>query len=265
MGRKVTPAELRQIFRRGEAAQPTGALAPGFAQANLAIIPEDHADAFSGFLAANARACPLLSRGKPGDPTLPALGEDIDIRHDLPRYRVFRDGKAAEMPLDIAGLWQDDMTAFAVGCSLSFEEELTQRGVHLRSYGPGVTCSAFDTCIPNTSAGPFGGNLVVTMRAIRKDQVTLAIDITKHHPLAHGAPVHIGDPEAIGVDLDQPIDGIGLTDIREDETPVFWACGVTLERAIKSAALPLAITHAPGHMLITDRPVRKPESPNGNS
>lgn len=247
----MTPAEWRARFRAGEVRQ-TAALCPGFAQANMAFIPAAFADDFEGFLRANPAACPLLARGRAGEPALPDLG-DFDLRHDLPLYRLFREGRAAERVADIAAEWRDDLVPFAIGCSLSFEADLVAAGVTLRCHAPGVSCSAFDTAIPNRAAGPFGGPLVVTMRAIPADQVALAEAVTRAHPDAHGAPVHAGDPAAIGVDLSRPIDELGLTDIRPGEVPVFWACGVTMERAIAAARLPFAITHAPGHMLITDR------------
>jgi uncharacterized protein YcsI (UPF0317 family) len=247
----VTPADWRLRFRRGEVRQ-TSALCPGFAQANMAFVPADVADDFESFLQANIAACPLLARGKPGVPRLPELG-DFDLRHDLPLYRLFHNGRAGDRVPNIAAVWRDDLIAFAIGCSLTFEADLVAAGVSLRCHAPGLSCAAFDTGIPNRAAGAFGGNLVVTMRAVPAGQVDRAIAVTRAHPEAHGAPVHVGDPAAIGVDLAQPIDGLGLTDILPGEVPVFWACGVTMERAITTAALSFAITHAPGHMLITDR------------
>lgn len=252
----VTPADWRARFRAGEVRQ-TAALCPEVMQANMAFIPAEHADAFEAFLLANPAACPLLARGLPGDPTLPKLG-DLDLRRDLPLYRLFSDGRPSGLVPDIVAHWRPDLVPFAIGCSLSFEGDLVAAGVSLRCHAPGCSCSAFDTTIPTHGVGPFGGNLVVSMRAVRADHVELATAVTKAHPQAHGAPVHIGDPAAIGVDLTRPIDGLGLTDIRADEVPVFWACGVTMERAITAARLPFAITHAPGHMLITDLPVRAP-------
>lgn len=251
----MTPRALRQAFRQGHETTLTAGLAPGYMQANVAIVQQDHADDFEGFLRANARACPLLARGKPGDPSLPSLGDDIDIRTDLPLYRVLRDGQPAGDVASVADLWRDDLVAFAIGCSLSFEADLAAGGVALRCYGENRSCSAFDTSLPNTKVGPFGGMMVVSMRAVRADQVALATELTREHPDAHGAPVHVGDPAKIGVDLNAPIDGIGMTDIGAGEVAMFWACGVTMERALAAAALPLAITHAPGHMLITDRAV----------
>jgi uncharacterized protein YcsI (UPF0317 family) len=250
----LDPAELRRLARAGRLDRPTGSLAPGHQQANIAIVPAAVADAFAAFCAANEAACPVLARGHPGDPSLSVLGPDIDIRRDVPRYRVFRDGRPTAMPADIADLWRTDLVAFAIGCSLSFEADLVAAGIDLRCYGPGVTCSAFDSAIANAAVPPFRGNLVVSMRAIRAHQVDRVVALTAAHPQAHGPPVHVGDPAAIGVDLTQPIDGIGLTDIAPGEVPVFWACGVTMERAIAGAGLDLAITHAPGHMLITDLP-----------
>lgn len=248
----MTPSALRLAFRMGELAAPTAALANGYQQANLAIVPQDCANAFEGFLRANPRSCPILARGRVGDPTLPTLCKDIDIRTDLPRYRVLRKGEAAEDLDQIDHLWRDDLVSFAVGCSLSFEADLVAGGVLLRCHGSRVSCSAFDSNIPNAQSGPFGGNMVVSMRAIRTEHVALATALSAKYPNAHGAPVHVGDPAQIGVDLSAPIDGIGLIDIAEGEVPVFWACGVSMERALSSALLPLAITHAPGHMLITD-------------
>lgn len=247
---------------------PTGAQAPGLVQTNLAIVPDAIADDFHEFLKANPAPFPLLARGRAGDPFLPELGADIDLRTDLPRYRIFRTGIPTDDPTDICTLWRDDLVAFAIGCSLTFEADLVAGGVDLRCHAPGVTCSAFDSSIPLVPFGPFAGNMVVSMRAVRTRQVDLAEEITRNHPDAHGAPVHAGDPAEIGVDLAHPIDGIGLTDIRAGETPVFWACGVSLERAIAHAAPDLAITHAPGHMLITDRrsiPVADPSAPTSKA
>jgi len=248
----MTPAEWRMRFREGEVRQTAG-LCPGMVQANLALISAAFADDFELFLRANPAACPMLERGLPGDPGLPALGQ-IDLRRDLPLYRVFDGGQEAGFLTDIASIWKEDLVPFAIGCSLSFEADLVAAGVRLRCHAPGKSCSAFDTALPNQPAGPFAGNLVVSMRAVRADQLALAAAVTRNHPQAHGAPVHAGDPAEIGVDLSRPIDGLGMTDIQPGEVPVFWACGVTVERAIAAARLPFAITHAPGHMLITDLP-----------
>jgi uncharacterized protein YcsI (UPF0317 family) len=262
MGRSVTGGlPLRLTARSGQLSGPTGALAPGLAQANLALIPAALADDFAAFLRANPAPFPLLARGRAGDPTLPELGAGIDLRTDLPRYRVFHHGLPVADPTDILNDWRDDLVPFAIGCSLSFEVDLIAGGVSLRCYGPGRQCSAFDSALPLTPVGALGGHMVVTMRAIAADQVALAAEITRNHPQSHGAPLHSGDPAAIGVDLSRPIDGIGVSDIQPGEVPVFWACGVSLERAITHAAPDIAITHAPGHMLITDLPTHCQTNP----
>lgn len=248
--------KYRLAARVGQLAGPTGSMAPGLNQANLALVPAALADDFAVFLAANPAPFPLLARGRPGDSAFPELGEGIDLRTDLPRYRVFRNGMPVADPVDVLDVWRDDLVPFAIGCSLSFESDLVANGVSLRCHGPELQCSAFDSVLPLVAVGPFGGHTVVTMRALKEAQVDRARFITQTHPDAHGAPLHVGDPAAIGVDLSQPIDGIGLTDIQPGEVPVFWACGVSLERAIAHAAPDLAITHAPGHMLITDLPAR---------
>lgn len=248
----IASAALRLAARQGRLTCPTGSMAPGAVQANLALIPAALAGAFEDFLRANPAPFPLLARGRAGDPALPELGASIDLRTDLPRYRVFRHGLPVAEPTDITADWRTDLVPFAIGCSLSFEGDLVAGGVGLRCHAPGLTCSAFDSDLPLVPVGPFGGYMVVTMRAVAADQVALAAQITRAHPSAHGAPLHVGDPAAIGVNLSRPIDGIGLTDIRVGEVPMFWACGVSLERAIAQAAPDLAITHAPGHMLITD-------------
>lgn len=250
----IASVALRLAAREGRLAGPTGSMVPGIVQANLALIPAALADEFEDFLRANPAPFPLLARGRPGDSALPELGANIDLRTDLPRYRVFHDGVPVAEPTDITARWRADLVPFAIGCSLSFEADLVDGGVALRCHAPGLTCSAFDSDLPLVSVGPFGGCMVVTMRAVAADQVALAVQITRAHPAAHGAPLHVGDPAVIGVNLLRPIDGIGLTDIRMGEVPMFWACGVSLERAIAHAAPDVAITHAPGHMLITDLP-----------
>lgn len=249
------PPDLRRLMRSGAMQGRTGSLAPGWQQANIAIVPAAEAAAFATYVAANPGACPLLAQGAPGDPALPTLGDGIDIRRDLPRYRVLRDGRVDHDPFDIADLWRKDLVTFALGCSLGFEGPVVAAGVDLRCHAPGQTCSAFVSALPTIAAGRFAGPLVVSMRAVRRDQVDLVAEITGAHPETHGGPVHIGDPAQIGVDLRQPIEGIGLTDIREGEVAMFWACGVTSQQALAQARLPFAITHFPGHMLVTDLPV----------
>lgn len=208
----MSPADWRQAFCDGLQRQ-TATLAPGVQQANIAIVPADVADDFEDFLHANPAACPLLARGRPGDPALPGLGAEIDLRRALPLYRRFQEGRPVARIPDVTPYWRDDFVPFAIGCSLSFESDLVAGGVTLRCHAPGASCSAFDTAIPNATVGPFAGNLVVSMRAIPEAEVPLASDLTRRHPDSHGAPDHTGDPAEIGVDLGRPIDGLGLTDI----------------------------------------------------
>jgi len=251
-GGQTLPSELRRLARSGRMRDKTGSLAGGYQQANIAILPAAHAEDFRAYVAANSAACPLLAIGEPGDPSLPTLGTDVDIRFDLPRYRVIRHGEIADDPYAVDDIWQDDLVTFALGCSLGFESLVMAAGAELRCHAPGQTCSAFITDISTAEAGSFGGPLVVTMRAVKREQAELVAAITAAHPETHGGPIHIGDPAEIGVDITRPIEGIGLTDVRPDEVAMFWPCGVTSQYALAQARLPLTITHFPGHMLVTD-------------
>ncbi|HUT48278.1 MAG TPA: DUF1445 domain-containing protein [Alphaproteobacteria bacterium] len=250
--RTETPAAIRRRIRAGRLTGPTNGLAPGYVQCNLLILPERFAEAFADFCAANEAACPVLARSRAGDPALPALGADLDLRSDLPSYRVFRDGRAAgDMP-DIAALWQDDFVAFAFGCSFSFEEALAAEGVALRYLDRGDREAVYLTDIDAAPAGRFKGKVVASMRPLRPADAIRAITVTAKYPGVHGAPIHIGKPAMIGVDLDKPLDTIGRTRVMDDELPVFWACGLTPQMALADAGLPLCITHTSAHMLITD-------------
>ena len=242
----------RQAIRQGRHTGPTAGLAPGRVQANLVILPADLAPDFSRFCRANPKPCPLLAETRPGDPTFPSLGAEIDVRTDLPRYRVFRDGELADEPTDIRRYWRDDLVAFAIGCSFSFEQALLEAGIRLRHVEEGKNVSMYRTNIDTVPAGAFHGPLVVSMRPLRPVDAIRAVEITARFPRVHGAPVHIGLPESIGIrDLARP-DWGDAVEIRPDELPVFWACGVTPQAAIAQAKPAFCITHAPGHMLITD-------------
>ena len=250
--RSKAPAEIRRRIRTGGFAQPTASLAPGYVQCNLLILPARFAEAFADFCAANEAACPVLARSAPGDPTLRTLGADLDIRSDLPRYRVFRDGEATDEVTDISELWRDDLVSFAFGCSFSFEEALAMEGVDLRYLDRGDREAVYLTDLDAVPAGRFKGKVVVSMRPLRPADAIRAIEVTAKYPGVHGAPIHIGKPEMIGVDLSAPFDTIGRTRVLEDELPVFWACGLTPQMALAEARLPLCITHASARMLITD-------------
>jgi len=249
---RTDPRAVRRAARSGAHRVHTAGLAPGYVQGNLCIVPRAYADDFFVFCQRNPKPCPLLGATDPGDPRLPALGEDLDIRTDVPSYRVFRDGEYVEDVRDIRDLWRDDLVAFVLGCSFSFEEALIEAGLRLRYVEQGTNVPMFLTDIDTAPAGPFRGKLVVSMRPFTPADAIRAIQITTRFPTVHGAPVHIGKPELIGIeDIGRPWVG-DPTEVRDDELPVFWACGVTPQSVVRNARPPLCITHTPGHMLVTD-------------
>ena len=243
---------IRQRIRRGEITGHTSGMAPGCVQGNVVILPAALASDFLRFCQANPKPCPLLAVSEPGDPALPALGADIDMRSDVPRYRVFRRGELAEEPTDIGHLWRDDLVTFILGCSFSFEWALLEDGLRLRHQDQGGNVPMYRTSIQTAPAGRFHGPLVVSMRPYRPADAIRAIQITSRFPGVHGAPVHIGKPELIGIrDLARP-DWGDAVEVAADELPLFWACGVTPQAVIAEAKPEFCITHAPGSMLITD-------------
>jgi uncharacterized protein YcsI (UPF0317 family) len=243
---------IRQRIRRGEITGHTSGLAPGCVQGNVVILPADLASDFLRFCQANPKPCPLLAVSEPGDPALPALGADIDIRSDVPRYRVFRHGQMVEEPTDIGRHWRDDLVTFVLGCSFSFESALLEDGLPLKHQLCGGNVPMYRTSIQTVPAGRFHGPLVVSMRPFRPADAIRAIQITSRFPGVHGAPVHIGRPELIGIgDLARP-DWGDAVEVDDDELPLFWACGVTPQAVIAEAKPEFCITHAPGAMLITD-------------
>jgi len=245
-------AEARRAVRRGDHRAPTAGIAPGFVQANLAVLPKALADDFFRFCQFNPKPCPLLAASEPGDPRLPLLGEDLDIRTDIPRYRVWRKGELVDEVDDLMQVWRDDLVAFAIGCSFSFEEALVEDGIRLRHIEQGTNVPMWRTSIQTRPAGPFHGPLVVSMRPLKPADAIRAIQITSRFPAVHGAPVHIGKPESIGIaDLSRPDYGDAV-EVKPDELPVFWACGVTPQSVIAAVRPEFSITHAPGYMLVTD-------------
>jgi uncharacterized protein YcsI (UPF0317 family) len=246
------PHVLRLAARDGRFTGQTAGRCPGLVQGNLVILPADAAADFLRFATLNPKPCPVIGMSEPGSPFLPALGQDIDIRTDVPRYRIWRDGALAAEPTDIRDLWRDDLVAFVLGCSFSFEEALIADGLEVRHVRLGRNVPMYRTSIDCSPAGRFHGPLVVTMRPFRAADAIRAVQITSRYPSVHGAPVHLGRPDLIGIhDLSRPDYGDAVP-VAEDETPVFWACGVTPQAAIAQAKLPFAITHAPGCMLVTD-------------
>jgi uncharacterized protein YcsI (UPF0317 family) len=244
--------EERMRIRAAGFTGNTAGLAPGNVQANLVILPRALAHDFLRFAQANPKPCPVLAISEPGDPLLPTLGHDVDLRTDLPRYRVWRHGELVEEPTDINHLWRDDLVGFAIGCSFSFEEALVEAGIELRHITLGRNVPMFRTSVQCAPAGVFHGPLVVSMRPLRPADAIRAVQITARFPSVHGAPVHLGLPEQIGIrDVAMPDYGDAVP-VGPDELPVFWACGVTPQAAIAAARPEFCITHAPGSMLITD-------------
>jgi uncharacterized protein YcsI (UPF0317 family) len=242
----------RLRIRQGIFTGPTSGLAPGNVQANLAIMPADLAYDFLRFARANPKPCPILAVSETGDPGFPTLGTDVDIRTDVPRYRVWRHGELVDEPTDIRDIWRDDLVSFAIGCSFSFEEALIEDGIEVRHIACNTNVPMYRTNIPCTPAGVFSGPLVVSMRPMKPADAIRAVQITSRFPNVHGAPVHIGLPASIGIaDINKPDYGDAVP-IGADELPVFWACGVTPQAVIASVRPEFCITHAPGSMLITD-------------
>ncbi len=248
----MTPYELRQQVRSGAFRQPTAGYCGDYAQANLVILPQAHAADFLLFCQRNPRACPLLAVGEPGQWNISRLGADIDLRSDIPGYNIYRGGQLAAQVHALHDVWRDDLVVFAIGCSFSFEQLLLDAGIALRHIAQRKNVAMYRTDVRNQSAGPFGGQMVVSMRPMKAADAIRAIQITSRYPAVHGAPVHIGDPCLIGItDLARPDYGDAV-EIMADEIPVFWACGVTPQEAIRHAELPLVITHQPGYMLVSD-------------
>lgn len=243
--------DARLAYRSGKVGVTAG-VAPGFVQGNLAILPEKLASSFHRFCQLNPKPCPIIGMSEVGDPRIPALGVDLDLRTDLPRYRIWRDGKLVEEPTDIMAHWRDDLVAFVLGCSFSFEEALIADGLKIRHIEEKRNVPMYRTNVPCASAGPFAGQLVVSMRPFKPADAIRAIQITTRFPAVHGAPVHFDKPEMIGIkDISKPDYGDAVS-IQPDEVPVFWACGVTPQSVILQSRPDFAITHAPGHMLVTD-------------
>jgi uncharacterized protein YcsI (UPF0317 family) len=244
--------QVRLDARAGTLTDPTASLAPGHVQANLAILPAELAHDFLRYCQRNPKPCPLIAVSQAGDPSLQELGHDIDIRTDLPRYRVWRYGELVAEPTDILNLWDDTLVAFLIGCSFSFEEAMLADGLPVRHIEQGCNVPMYRTNVPTRATGPFSGPLVVSMRPLNAADAIRAVQVTSRFPSVHGAPVHLGDPSRIGItDINKPDYGDPV-EIREGEIPVFWACGVTPQSVIANVRPPFCITHAPGHMLVTD-------------
>ena len=245
-------SEIRRLARTGKFSAQTAGQAPNYLQGNIVILPLKSASDFLQFCLNNPKPCPLIGLAKPGDPGLPLLGTDIDIRTDVPLYHVFKNGVLFEHVKDILDYWSDDLVTFVLGCSFTFEDALMQAGFGVPHIEQGKNAAMFKTNIETIPGGVFKGPLVVSMRPYPKEYIPKIFDLCSQYPQAHGAPIYWGNPGKIGImDLQSPDYG-DVIDVRDYEIPVFWACGVTPQATIKTAKPDLCITHAPGHMLITD-------------
>ncbi|PHS04244.1 MAG: hypothetical protein COA78_16890 [Blastopirellula sp.] len=243
---------IRSRIRSNSYQGHTAGLASGVLQANLVIMPEEFALDFFRFCQRNPKPCPLSGVSDTGNPILHTMGQDIDIRTDVSAYNIYRYGKLVNSTSDIVDIWQDDFVVFALGCSFTFEHAAQRAGIKMWHIENNTTVPMFRTDIDCVPSNRFGGKMVVSMRSILKDQVQLVSEISAKFPLAHGAPLHVGSPEEIGIaDLEMP-DWGNPAPIEQGHVPVFWACGVTPQVAIEEAQIPIIITHKPGHMLISD-------------
>ena len=252
--REAPPCDIRAAIRSGEHTGPTAGLAPGYTQANLVVLPEEDAFDFLRFCLRNPKPCPVLEVTEPGSPEPAEHAPGADLRTDVPRYCVWRDGELTDQPTDVTEHWREDMVAFLIGCSFTFERALLAEGLPVRHLEQGVNVPMYRTSRDCRPAGRFSGPLVVSMRPMTPEQAIRATQITSRYPAVHGAPVHVGDPEQIGIaDLGAPDYGDPV-EVRDGELPVFWACGVTPQAVAVASRPELMITHAPGHMFVTDVP-----------
>jgi uncharacterized protein YcsI (UPF0317 family) len=251
----LSAAEARMLMRTGKWNGITPGAAPGYAQANLAILPRELAYDFLLFCVRNPKPCPLLDVTDAGSPVPRVAAPGADLRFDLPRYRVYRHGELVDEPLSIEGYWSNDLVAFLLGCSFTFEHGLRDAGIPLRHLQCGGNVPMYRTTVECRPAGIFHGPLVVSMRPIPAALVATAVQISGRYPSVHGAPVHVGAPDALGIQsLDRP-DWGDPAPIHNGEIPVFWACGVTPQAVAMAVRPELMITHAPGHMFVTDIPI----------
>ena len=248
----MKPSDFRQLVREGGHTGPTAGICPGYAQANLVILPRELAYDFLLFAQRNPKSCPILEVSDTGSRYLKEIAPGADIAKDIPRYRIYEHGVMTGEYTDVSAFWHDDLVSFLIGCSFSFEGELMEADVSVRHIEEGRNVPMYITNIPCQPAGVFQGNMVVSMRPLPYDQIVKSVLVTGSMPKVHGAPVHIGDPAAIGIrDIHTPDLGDSVT-IRPGEVPVFWPCGVTPQAVLMASKPAFAITHAPGHMLVTD-------------
>lgn len=248
----MSPAEVRKLIREEKITYQTSGMSAGYAQANLIILPQEYAYDFLLFAQRNPKSCPILEVGDVGSRATKFMAKDGDIATDLPKYRVWENGVMTGEYTNIEKFWRDDLVYFLIGCSFSFEAELLEADVPVRHIEEDCNVPMYLSNIECEPAGIFHGKTVVSMRPIPQEKVIKAVTVTASMPRVHGCPIHIGDPAAIGIqDVNKPDFGDSVT-INKGEVPVFWCCGVTPQSAVMSAKPSFAISHAPGHMFITD-------------
>jgi uncharacterized protein YcsI (UPF0317 family) len=248
----ASPSDAREMIRQNNWLKPTSGLSNGFIQANLAVLPKELAFEFLLFCQRNPKPCPIIDITEPGS-RIPALAApNADLRTDIPKYRVYRNGELAEEKTDVSDIWDDNMVGFLLGCSFTFEEALVNNGIPIRHIEENCNVPMYKTNIECVKAGRFEGPMVVSMRPMSEKDAIRAVQVTSRFPSVHGAPVHIGNPASIGIyDIQNPDFGDRVT-IKEGEVPVFWACGVTPQAIAMHVKPEIMITHAPGFMFITD-------------
>ena len=247
-----SPVDVRALVRAGKITGQTSGMCSGFAQANLCVLPEKYAYDFLLFCQRNPKSCPLLEVTDVGNPVLKTSAPGANLMTDIPKYRVWQNGKLIAEPEAVTEFWRNDLVSFVIGCSFSFESLLMDAGIDVRNISQNCNVPMYLTDIETERAGIFGGKMVVSMRPVPYEQIVKAVTVTARMPRVHGSPVHIGNPEAIGIrDISKPDFGDAV-EIREGEVPVFWCCGVTPQSVVMNSKPDFCITHAPGHMLITD-------------
>ncbi|HMM19779.1 MAG TPA: putative hydro-lyase [Selenomonadales bacterium] len=249
---QASPGEIRRLIRQEKITGPTAGMAAGFVQANLAVVPKTLAYDFLLFAQRNPKPCPVLDVTDAGSAEPRQVAPGADLRYDIPKFRIYKAGELVDEVLNLERYWREDMVAFLLGCSFTFETALISAGIPVRHIEENRNVPMYITDIPCVPAGVFHGNMVVSMRPVPQEKVVRSVQATSRFPAVHGAPVHIGDPAAIGIrSVEQPDFGEAVT-IRPGEVPVFWACGVTPQAVAMTAKPEIMITHAPGHMFICD-------------
>ena len=250
----MKPSEVRQLIREGKIDFQTSGMCNGYAQANMAVLPKDLAFDFLLFTQRNQKPCPVLDVTEPGSPVPRLIAPNADLRYDIPRYRIYKKGELTDEVTNLDNYWRDDLVAFLLGCSFSFEGPMLDAGLDVRHITDNHNVPMYITNIECVPAGVFHGPMVVSMRPMKPKDAVRAVQVTSRMPFVHGAPIHFGDPEAIGIkDISKPDFGDASL-IKPGEVPVFWACGVTPQAVAMAVKPEFMITHAPGHMFISDVP-----------